>query len=816
MSLLIDPRICPDCRAPLDAVGTCSGCGLRLTGPLASELWQTMQTADRLIESLRRGAVAANPPAQAVPLPKAPPITATAAPKRRLPAASVPVILFSIGGLCLLVAAIVFVTVAWSSLGLGARTTILIAVTVSIGAAARTLTRRGLRGAAETFWLMTAALITIDLLAAHSADLLGFAEVPAEHALAILGVLLTVLGLGVGTWARRGELGELVVPALTTATGALIVAAAEAWTRPAPAAPTTVSVVGLAGLAGLTYAMRLRRTAYAVTAVAAFAWVGLLFHGLLRADDTTSAGWFTDLYGWPVLAAAATAAAVALLPVLPTWARTTAAAAAEISLVLFALVPGASPDTELLIAAGVVCALAAAAVVTPRIWALPAVALTGIGVVAGALFALVRPLFTILDLPTTGPADDANLDQYIAAMSGQPSTWTAILVAGTVVLAALSLTSLLPPTARTTGLRTWCVLAPAVLALGVTTALLETGPTLLVAVTAWAATGAVLGILATTIRGAWAPPALALATYLIVLGLRLAVPSHLLAGLLAAVIAGVLAVAATRTAGRTEQAVLAGGVVLTAGFSATHLVYLVGGRGDAAGIALALVAAAAGLLARPVARSSSERVTVEVVALLCGLAATSFPLHDATITIVLTIVGSAVALVAVLEPDRDLVAWLGTVVLGVAALLRVDADLALPELATAPAAALLLVAGVRRIQNDETVSSIRALGSGLTLALLPSLLIALDEPVSVRSAVVGAAAAAALAGGIARRWAAPFLAGAGTLGILALRHLGPVAEALPRWISLGSIGVVLLIVAITWEARRRDLDVAQRYLTALR
>src|SRR5690242_8978064 len=53
MSLLIDPRICPDCRAPLDEASTCTGCGLRLTGPLAGELWRTMQTADSLVERLR-------------------------------------------------------------------------------------------------------------------------------------------------------------------------------------------------------------------------------------------------------------------------------------------------------------------------------------------------------------------------------------------------------------------------------------------------------------------------------------------------------------------------------------------------------------------------------------------------------------------------------------------------------------------------------------------------------------------------------------------------------------------------------------------
>ena len=108
------------------------------------------------------------------------------------------------------------------------------------------------------------------------------------------------------------------------------------------------------------------------------------------------------------------------------------------------------------------------------------------------------------------------------------------------------------------------------------------------------------------------------------------------------------------------------------------------------------------------------------------------------------------------------------------------------------------------------------LGSGLTLALLPSLLLALEEPVSVRGALIGAAAVLVLAAGVQQRLAAPFVLGAVTTGVLALRHLQPVAEAVPRWISLGGVGLVLLVVGVTWEARRRNLETAQRYLTALR
>ena len=42
------------------------------------------------------------------------------------------------------------------------------------------------------------------------------------------------------------------------------------------------------------------------------------------------------------------------------------------------------------------------------------------------------------------------------------------------------------------------------------------------------------------------------------------------------------------------------------------------------------------------------------------------------------------------------------------------------------------------------------------------------------------------------------------------------AEALPRWITLGAVGLALLTVGVTWEARLRNLQTAKRYLSGLR
>jgi hypothetical protein len=86
----------------------------------------------------------------------------------------------------------------------------------------------------------------------------------------------------------------------------------------------------------------------------------------------------------------------------------------------------------------------------------------------------------------------------------------------------------------------------------------------------------------------------------------------------------------------------------------------------------------------------------------------------------------------------------------------------------------------------------------------------------VRGALVAAGGLVALVVGAVRLWSAPFVAGAITTGVLAVRHLGPVVDALPRWISLGSVGILLLLVGVSWEQRRRNLTAAGRYLATLR
>jgi hypothetical protein len=824
MSILVDPHVCPDCRAPLDPTATCTGCGLRLVGPDASALWEHMQSADRFVERLR----AASATAPAVPGSTTPAPTEPPAPRRveqRLPNASVPVVLLALGGLCLLVAAVVFVAVAWSSLGLAAKTTILVGVTGLLATGAVAVTGRELRLAAETLWLVVAGLVALDLAAAHGSDLLGLGHLSDRDAFALVGAALLGGSVGVSAWVTTTPVRRLHGLVVVAGIGTVLLAGAEAWTSEHNPLAVTLSVPLLAALAaGLDRVTdgHLRPIALVEAVAATVSWLVLVGIGLDRMTTVaTDARWWADLSGWPLLAAAALAAA--LTARLPELVRTVAAGGSLACLALVAVGPGTGPTADLLAWAAVSTVLAGLTVIAPHTWRCAAAALTAVGLLAWSVVVLARPVTVVDRLPATAPPDRARLGLHVPDVAGGPAAWTAIVAAVVVGAAAGALVGRLRDEgARQAAGRAWIALGPGVLALGTVTVLLETGPALVVAVAAWAAVLAAAGAMAVAGRkfDTALTCSLVFLAYLALVGVRLTLPSHLLSAALATGVALALAVASARAEQRmlsgTLPAALAGTAVVAGAFAAAHWPYAVGGRDDAAALTLAGFAAVVLVAARPWSRDAASRITIEACALLAGLTAAALPGEPTVAATALTILGTGLAIGSVLHRDRDAASWLAVALLGAATVIRVVEDVRAPESATLPAALLLLGAGWWRLDRDDRVGSARALGSGLTLALLPSLLIALDDPVTARGALVATAGVVVLAVGVARLWSAPFLAGSATTALLAVRHLGPVVDGLPRWISLGSVGLALLLVGVTWEQRRRDLDAAGRYLTSLR
>lgn len=832
MSKLADPTTCPDCRGALDSSGACRSCGLRLRGPLASELWQTMLHADSLVERLRLVPVPSPAPATTVPFPPPPPPAGTVATARRLPAASVPVVLLGLGGVCLLVSAVVFVAVTWSSLGITGRTAILLLVTAMIIAAATAVTLRGLRAAAETLWTVVCGLFTLDLLGARAAGMLGLDELPERHATGLLGVLLLAAGAGAAAWSGSRPTGRLRAPQVVAALGLLLVTVAEGYLATEPVVGTAVAVGALAGLA-LLLARWVPWTSYGASALAAASWLGLVGVGLDRLGNSAGdAAWWSGFTGWPLLVAAGYAAALAGAPQraeqtaqqsVQGWVgplRPVAAGAALACAATLVLGPTGDPTVDLLTGCAVVLALAALALVRAVTWARPAGLLAGLGCAVLAVELAARPWPTLASVPAGG---HASLATPLPLHPAGPAPWIALVVAATVLAAACCAAAALPDALRD-GVRARLVpaVAPGAAGLAAASLVATSGAPLWVAAVAFG-----VALAAATAALAWQQgesevelAAIVAVAVVAAPAARLALASHLLTGLLAT--AGALLLLVGHRWLRpgllwgVGTTVLVPFGLLSGAAAVAAWSRLAGLPPESLALALAGYSVAVGLGARFAARDVDGRVVAELTALLLGLTAVAVSPTASAAATTATVVGSAVCLLSVLDRERHQLGWLGAGVLAVATLLRVAAHVPAPELVTLPAAALLLAAGAWRLHRDHGVTSVAALGSGLTLALAPSLLLALDEPVSLRGVLVGVAGAAALAVGVARHWSAPFLAGAATTGVLAVRHLGPVAEALPRWVSFGALGLALLLVGITWEARRRDLGTAARYLADLR
>jgi hypothetical protein len=221
--------------------------------------------------------------------------------------------------------------------------------------------------------------------------------------------------------------------------------------------------------------------------------------------------------------------------------------------------------------------------------------------------------------------------------------------------------------------------------------------------------------------------------------------------------------------------------------------------------ALLLLAVAGALLAAALL-DPQRRAGAETSALVGGLAAAALAAGDVGwLSWVLAGLG-LLALATALRPDRRAAALVGGLLLSASSWVRLaDAGVTAPEPYVLPLAAAALVLGGLRRRAEPTTGSWAAYGPGLLLALAPSLLAGLTGDGLRRPLLVGAAALAVVLVGARTRLQAPLAVGAGVLLVVALDLLGPYAAALPRWLSLGGAGALLLVVGATYEQRRRDV-----------
>ncbi|MGR7026697.1 SCO7613 C-terminal domain-containing membrane protein [Geodermatophilus sp. URMC 62] len=204
------PAACPTCGLP--AVGQAA----TVVARLGATIEEFARERDALLATLRAaaaGPVAGPRPAAWAPAPPPPappvsvphpvaatpvaatPVAATPAPRRRI---SPQQVLVGLGALLVVAAALAFVAVAWTRLGVTFQAAVMATVTAAAVATSAWTARRGLRATEEALAATGAALLAVDLGAAHALGLWGLDAVPDRlwAGLSCAAVALVALGLG--------------------------------------------------------------------------------------------------------------------------------------------------------------------------------------------------------------------------------------------------------------------------------------------------------------------------------------------------------------------------------------------------------------------------------------------------------------------------------------------------------------------------------------------------------------------------------------------------------------------------------------------
>ena len=806
MSRYADADRCPDCTSQLahDAEA-CPSCWLPLRGAMARELYLTLERADELLVALRermQAPVPAAVPVEVPPAPSGPPAALPAARPRGMSGASVPQLLLGLGALCLLVAALVFLAVTWSVMGVGGRTATLVGFTAVAGSVTALVTRRGLRGATEALGLVTLGLVALDVAGADHAG--WFGDLAPSSFLVVLGAVLAVSATGACLAVRSAPTtsftgGELVIGLACS----LVVAGINL----AGSTSSGALLATLLAAAGTVAAHRLGLAvaAVAVAGVTGLAWLQLVALGLEDVTEELTVGHvWGDLAAWPLVAAALLLSTLALAP------RTSrlvgegvlsVGVAILVSVLVCPALDNGTTSATLAVLAALAVALAALWLL-PRPWSAAAVLTAVLGTAWAAVQSLVlatQALTRLDDALVLGGSLGGRLPAADVVGGLQP--WLLLPDVGLTVMALLvarrSLGSTVP-------VRSGVVVA--VLAAASATAFLHPVPV-------WTIVAGLLVAGVVLLRADDLVPAtLALAG-----GTFVATWSD---GLTAIALVVVLVSSATVHL-RDRRDLVAGAAGFVAAATVAASVWSWGDLLDRPGewtaaVGIVVAAVPAPVRLRPGVDAGAATGVVGLA--LAGLGAAPLDQAPTWAAVYLTLAGAAGCVAAVLQPDRRRLGWAGGFLLAAASWVRLaDVGVREPEPYTLPAAVALLVLGVVQLHRRADDDTVRTLGPGLGLALTPSLLWVLDDPTTLRSLVLGLACLGLVVAGLRLRWTAPLLFGAVVGAAIVLRSAAPyVGDAVPRWATIGTVGVLLLALGITWEERVREARMLVGYARQLR
>ena len=828
----------------------CTACHLDLRGQLGMRLFAVLTEADDLIAQMR--AAARSPLSPLVPVEARPATMPTTTPVTRRPSgprlATVPTVLLALGALCVLVAASLFLPFAWELLGVLGRTVVLIALTVAAAAAAHKAGDRGLRATAETLGVVSAGLLTFDLLGARSSG--WFGDISDAGFATLLGAVLVAAGTGAALWMRRTRIGVFAGGEVVAVAGGAVLGLGVVGLDVGTLPQRLAVVVPLLGALALgTGSLRATRrgpdsmaiATYGHLAVVATAWAGLAASGVSAlADGLSWAAMWPGGAGLTLLLTGVYAA----LPALDRRGSTPARAAwLSVALVPWTLTltapaydEGATWRTSVVVAALLVHLVAAVVLSKPwRLSVLPVGLLSALAsaMLVAPLAGLAATIYVEAVVPLWGATADARsapvetaewTGSWGAESLGSP--WLLPVVALALALTLLVLAAQSGREASTeqdeagrVGLSSLGVLGGTAVVLAVGGAmLLEAVPVwwvlalLLVSaatagVAGWRASGRVdlhlselvLGVAALVLSGSAEQLTLAACLAL----LPLAVAHH------------VRGTGEVRVGGGFAATLLLGGALWSTGALVqatatwTCLAVLV---------VTAVVAVESGLGSRHgLLGIESGAATVAVLTTAVGVEMAPVD-HSATwLAAYLTVAGVATTLVALTRRERREVGWVGGLLLAAASWTRLaDVGVSTPEAYTLPSAVALLVAGWWRTRDDAAAGTLSAWSPGLALALVPSLTWALADPLSLRALLLGLACFALAVAGAQRRLAAPLAWGAGVGAALVLWEVLPPAVEMSAWLVTGLAGAALLVLGASWERRVGEARSAFGYLRALR
>jgi hypothetical protein len=192
--------------------------------------------------------------------------------------------------------------------------------------------------------------------------------------------------------------------------------------------------------------------------------------------------------------------------------------------------------------------------------------------------------------------------------------------------------------------------------------------------------------------------------------------------------------------------------------------------------------------------------------------------------VLLVLALSAVHVIALAQPRAPLgaiTAWIVLGLAGLAAITVASSGKVDPfELVTVPVALALIGSGWLRLHSNPRARSWPWFGPGLSLLLVPSLLLDLTYNDLWRIVSLGIAAIIVLVIGSSRRLQAPFVIGAVVLLIHGVAQLWPwialAYSVIPWFLWLGGGGLLLIVLAARYEQRIANLKSVALRISALR